>query len=66
MVYWWWRGAVGCAGQFVALDNAEEGVCWSSSVGGGAEDGPMRRPWLAERQRPFATTMEIVGLKVRG
>jgi hypothetical protein len=48
------------------MDDAEEGVRWSSPAGGGANDGPVRRPWLAERQRPFAATIAIVGLKVGG
>jgi hypothetical protein len=65
-VCWWWRGACGGDGPFVAMDNAVEGVRWSSPDGGGADDGPVKRPWLAERQRPFAATMEIVGLKVGG
>ena len=58
--------AVGGAGPFMALDNAKEGVLWSSPIGGQADNDPVRRPWLAERQRPFAATMEIVGLKVSG
>jgi hypothetical protein len=50
----------------VAIENAVEGVRWSSPAGGGADDGPAKRPWRAERQRPFDATMEIVGLKVGG
>ena len=50
----------------MAIDVAEEDMRWSSPDGGRADDGPERRPWLAERQRPFAATMEIVGLKAGG
>ena len=53
-------------GRFVALDKAAEGVRWSSPAGGGANDGPVVRPWLAERQRPFDATVETVGLKDGG
>ena len=56
----------GGVGPFVALDNAEEGCVLVVPAGGGANDGPERRPWLAERQRPFAATMEIAGLKAGG
>ena len=52
------RSTDGGAEPFVAMENAEEGVRWSLSAGGGTNDGPVRRPWLAERQRPFAATME--------
>ena len=58
--------AGGGTGPFVALDDAKEGVRWSSPAGGEANNGPGRRPWLAERQRPFAATILIVGLKVGG
>ena len=44
----------------MATDNSGEGVCWSLPTGGGADDGPVRRPWLAKRQRPFAVTMKIM------
>ena len=43
----WYVG--GDTGPFVALDDANEGVRWSSPAGGGSKDGPVRRPWLAER-----------------
>jgi len=47
-----WLGgwsAGGGAGPFVALCDAEEGVRWSSPDGDGMDDGPERRPWLAEK-----------------
>ena len=66
VVCWWWRGAGGGAGPFMALDNAKEGVCWLLPVYDRTDDDPVRRPWLAERQRLFAATMEILGLKVGG
>ena len=37
-----------------------------SPEGGGADDGPERRPWLAERQRAFDARVETVGLNVGG
>ena len=48
----------------MVLDNAKEGVCWSSPTDGGADDGPARKSWPTEKQSPFAATMEIIGLKV--
>ena len=51
-------------GPFVVMHNVAEVVYWLSPTGDGVYNGPVRRPWLAERQRPFAATLEIVGLKV--
>ena len=56
----WGRSAGGGAEPFAAMDDAEEGVRWSSPNRGEADEGPARWPWLAERQRPFDATMEIV------
>ena len=65
-VCWRWRRAGGGAGTFVAMNADVWNVRWSSPDGGGVDDGPERRPWLAERQRPFDATMKVVGLKVGG
>jgi len=56
------------AEPFAAMDDAEEGVRWSSPGRGGADVGPARRPWpwLAERQWPFDATMEIVDFWMAG
>ena len=52
----------------MTVDDAKEGVRWSSPGRGGADVGPARRlwPWLAERQGPFDATMEIVDFWMAG
>ena len=47
----------------MAKGYAEEGVRWLPPDGCGADDGLTRRSWLAGRQRPFAATRELVGLR---
>ena len=61
----------GGTGPEAALDHSWQYIMpsrvrWSSPYGDGAEDGPERRLWIAERQRSFDATVDTVGLKVGG
>ena len=63
----WGRGLlVDGAGPFAAIDNAEEGVRWSSLDGDGTDDGSARRPWRVERQRPRIATIVVMGFVLAG